>query len=166
MSGRRGFTLLELLVVVLIIATLSALSIDLMRPSAEERIQGAVRLFARDVEWARSATLTNPDDPVALRLASDGSGWTVSRNSTPETALVASDGSSMRRTFGTGSFEATSGVRLISSNASQRTIEFEPFGGVRQAPASVSFALSDFDTQCRITFESGSGNIQTSWINP
>jgi len=166
MSARRGFTLIETLVVVLIMATLSALAIGMMRPGQEERLQGAARLFARDVEWARSATLTNPDDPVALRLASDGSGWTVSRNSTPDTPLVASDGSSMRRTFGQGSFEAAAGVRLISSNASQRTIEFEPFGGVRQSPASVSFALSDCATQCRITFESGSGNIQTTWTNP
>ena len=166
MIARRGFTLIELLVVVLIIATLSALAIGMMRPGQEERLQGAARLFVRDVEWARSATLTNPDDPVALRLSSDGSGWVVSRNSTPDTPLVASDGSSMRRTFGSGAFEAAAGVRLISGNASQRTIEFEPFGGVRQSPASISFALSDFHTQCRITFESGSGNIQTTWINP
>ncbi len=166
MSGRRGFTLLELLVVVLIIATLSALSIDLMRPSAEERIQGAVRLFARDVEWARSATLTNPSDPATIRLATDGSGWLVSRLSTPDTPLTAADGSTMRRTLGTGVSEASAGVKLVSISNSQRTVEFEPFGGVRQSPASISFALSDIVTQCRITFESGTGNIQTSWINP
>lgn len=166
MNARQGFTLIELLVVVLIMATLSALSIQLLRPSDEERVQGAVRLFARDVEWARSATLTNPSDPAAIRLAADGSGWLVSRLSALDTPLTAADGSTMRRTLGTGASEACAGVKLVSISNSQRTVEFEPFGGVRQSPASISFALSDFPTQCRITFESGSGNIQASWINP
>lgn len=166
MTARRGVTLIEVLVVVLIIATLSALSVDLLRPSAEERVQGAARLFARDVEWARSATLTNPDDPVSIVLASDGSGWLVSRNSSPTTALSASDGSVMRRTFGSGSASASTGVQLVSASASQRTIAFEPFGGVRQGPAYIQLFLPDSKAKCQITFESGTGNIRTSWLNP
>ena len=162
MNARNGFTLIELLVVVIIIATLSALSIDMLRPNAEERLQGAARLFARDVEWARSATLTKPDDPVAIRIASDGTGWTVSRNSTPTVALKAADGSTMQRTFGTGLFESATGVKMVPSTTTARTIEFEPFGGVKQSPSSISMTLQDSTVSCLITFESGTGNIQTS----
>ena len=166
MTARAGFTLIELLVVVMIIATLSALSIDLLRPNAEERLQGAARLFARDVEWARSATLTNPDDPASIYLATDGTGWLVSRNSAPDTPLTAADGSVMRRTMGSGISEAAAGVQLTSFSAAERRIEFEPYGGVRTSPAYFELILPDSRTKCRITFESGTGNIQTSWSNP
>ena len=94
---RRGQTLVEILIVASIIAILGALSVDLLRPSAEEKIQGAVRMFAQDVEWARGATLTNPDDPASIRLMEDQTGWMVSRNSTPTVAMVSSDGTSMSR---------------------------------------------------------------------
>ena len=164
--ARSGFTLIELLMVAVIMGVLAALSISLMRPGDEERVQGAVRVFARDVEWARSATLTNPDDPVSIHLATDGTGWLVSRNSAPDTPLTAADGSVMRRTMGSGISEAAAGVQLTSFSATQRQIEFEPFGGVRTSPAYFDLILPDSGTKCRITFESGTGNIQTSWSNP
>ncbi|MFM7809088.1 MAG: Tfp pilus assembly protein FimT/FimU, partial [Planctomycetota bacterium] len=89
MTRARGFTLIELLVVALIVAVLAALSMNLFAMHDEDRIEGAVRLLERDMEWARSATLTKPDDPAAIRLNADGSGWIVSRNSTPTTAMTA-----------------------------------------------------------------------------
>ena len=165
MNARRGYTLIEMLVVTLIVATLAGLSMDLLRPRDEERIEGAVRMFTRDVEWARSATLNNPDDPAAIRLADDGSGWFIARNSTPTVAMTAADGSTMRRTLGQGMSEAASGVRVVSSSSSQRKIEFEPFGGVREAPASIRAYLPDSSKECLITFESGTGSITVNWPN-
>lgn len=165
MKARRGYTLIEMLVVTLIVATLAGLSMDLLRPRDEERIEAAVRMFVRDVEWARSATLNNPDDPAAIRLAEDGSGWFIARNATPTVAMTAADGSTMRRTLGQGRSEAASGVRLISSPASQRKVEFEPFGGVREGPSSIEAYLPDSDRSCLITFAAGTGSITINWPN-
>lgn len=165
MNARRGYTLIEMLVVVLIIATLAALSMDLLRPRDEERIEGAVRMFTQDVEWARSATLNNPDDPAAIRLAEDGSGWFIARNSTPTVAMTAADGSTMRRTLGQGMSQAAAGVRLVSSSSSQTKIEFEPFGGVREGPASVTAFLPDSNRSCLITFTPDTGSITVNWPN-
>lgn len=165
MMRDRGFTLIELLVVVLIVAVLAALSMNLFTLRDEDRIEGAVRLLERDMEWARSATLTNPDDPAAIRLNADGTGWIVSRNSTPTTALKAGDGTPMTRTLGTGWAEAATGVRIVSvSNV--RNVEFEPFGGVKQAPEAIDAYLPDSVHKCRITFESGTGNLLKTWPNP
>lgn len=163
---RRGQTLVEILTVAAIIAVLGALSIDLLRPSAEEKIQGAVRMFAQDVEWARGATLTNPDDPASIRLMEDQTGWMVSRNSTPTIAMVSSDGAAMSRVMGVGMSEAASGVRLVSSNTSQRQVQFDPFGGVQTSPASIAMYLSDSSSKCTITFDSVTGAMQVNWINP
>lgn len=166
MNRRRGFTLLELLIVVLIVATLGALSIDLFRTHGEERLQGAARLFRADVEWARSATLSNPDDPTAIHLMADGSGWYVARNSAPLVALTGSDGAEIRRVMGTDLGDVTEGVSISPGTAGANKIEFDPFGGVRTGPSSVSLTLPDVDRECLITFESGTGLLKISYPNP
>jgi len=160
---RRGQTLIEILIVAAIMVILGALSIDLLRPSSEEKIQGAVRMFAQDVEWARGATLTNPDDPASIRLMEDQTGWMVSRNSTPTVAMVSSDGASMSRVMGVGMSEAAHGVRLVSSNTSQRQVEFDPFGGVKTSPASIAMFLPDSTSKCTITFDSVTGAMKLNW---
>ena len=160
---RRGQTLIEILIVAAIMVILGALSIDLLRPSSEEKIQGAVRMFAQDVEWARGATLTNPDDPASIRLMQDQTGWMVSRNSTPTVAMVSSDGASMSRVMGAGMSEAAQGVRLVSSNTSQLQVQFDPFGGVKTAPSSIAVFLPDSTSKCTITFDSVTGAMKLNW---
>jgi len=162
---RRGQTLIEILLVASIIVILGALSIDLFRTSAEEKIQGALRMFAQDAEWARGATLTNPDDPASIRLMQDQTGWIVARNSTPTVAMVCSDGSSMRRVLGQGMSEAAQGVRLVSSNTAQTQVQFDPFGGVKTSPASIAMFLPDSTSKCTITFDSATGAMQLNWSN-
>lgn len=165
MSGRRGFTLLELLIVVLIIGIVGSLSVSMFRAHDADRIEGAMRLLERDLEWARSATLANPDDPAAVRLNADGSGWIVSRNSNPTVAIVADDGTEMNRTLGAGWAEAAEGVRIRGA-LEARVIEFDSFGGVRQAPTSVEASLPDYSTKCLITFDPGTGNVVKTWSDP
>lgn len=165
MRPARGFTLIELLIVVLIIGIVGSLSVSMFQMHDTDRIEGAVRLLERDLEWARSATLANPDDPAAVRLNADGRGWIVSRNSTPTVAMVAGDGTEMIRALGSGWAEAAEGVRIAgASNA--RVIEFDAFGGIRQAPTSVEAALPDSFDKCLITFDPGTGNLLKSWSNP
>lgn len=166
MSKRRGFTLLEILVVVLIIGVLAALGMDLFRHTEQERLRGAARMLEQDIEWARSATLTNPDDPASVRLLDDGTGWMVVRASAPTAALTAADGSSMRRTLGVGMSEAAAGVQVLASGGTNRSIDFEAYGGIRSSPTSIRLTLPDSVSQCQITFESGTGLTQVSWPNP
>ena len=71
----------------------------------------------------------------------------------------------MSRTLGAGWAEAADGVRVVSvSNI--RNVEFEPFGGVKQAPEAIEAYLPDSVRKCRITFESGTGNLLKTWPNP
>ena len=122
-------------------------------------------MFAQDAEYARGATLTNPDDPASIRPMQDQTGWIVARNSTPTVAMVCSDGSSMRRVLGQGMSEAAQGVRLVSSNTAQTQVQFDPFGGVKTSPASIAMFLPDSSSKCTITFDSATGAMQLNWSN-
>jgi prepilin-type N-terminal cleavage/methylation domain-containing protein len=166
MIARRGFTLVEMLVVAMIVGVLAALGMDLFKQRDEERLHGAARMLEQDIEWARSATLTDPDDPASVRLLEDGSGWMVVRRSAPTTPLTAADGSPMRRTLGEGMSQAAAGVKVAGMPEGSRSIDFEAFGGVKPSSASIELFLPDSETNCLITFESGSGAIQVAWTNP
>lgn len=158
--------MIEVLVALLIVGVLAALGMDLFRQHDQERLRGAVRLLEQDIEWARSATLTNPDDPASIRMLDDGSGWMVVRQSAPTVPIAASDGSLMQRRLGDGMSEAAGGVRVGSVVATNRRIDFEAYGGVRDSEASVELFLPDSDTSCLITFESATGTTQVAWANP
>lgn len=166
MTARRGFTLIELLVVVLIVATLASLSMGLFRMHDEERLLGAVRIFQSDVDWVRSATLVNPDDPARIHVLEDGSGWYIARTSTPLVAMEGSDGAPMRRVLGEDHAAAASGITMSAAPTGSRIVEFDPFGGVRSGPSSIAFTLPDSESQCLITFEQDSGSLITTWSNP
>ncbi len=158
--------MIELLVALLIVGVLAALGMDLFRQHDQERLRGAVRLLEQDIEWARTATLTNPDDPASIRMLDDGSGWMVVRQSAPTVPIAAADGSLMHRTLGQGMSEAAGGVQVGSVVATNRLIDFEAYGGVRESGASVELFLPDSGSNCLITFESATGMTQVAWANP
>jgi hypothetical protein len=80
--------------------------------------------------------------------------------------MTGADGSQMRRVMGTGAAEVAQGVTLAPGTAGANKIEFDPFGGVRTGPSSLSLTLPDFDRECLITFENGTGLLQISYSNP
>jgi len=166
MTTRRGFTLIEFLVVMLIIGVLAALGVDLFRHHEQERLRGACRMLEQEVAWARSATLTDPDDPASIRLLDDGGGWMVVRASALTTPLIAADGSPMHRCLGVGISASAAGVALAPVGSTSRLIEFEAYGGIRGGPESLRMTLQDSDYQCLVTFDPESGTPQVSWPNP
>lgn len=166
MSVRRGTTLLEVLVTLLIIGVLAALGVDLFSHYRAESLQGAARMLEQDVEWARSATLANPDDPASILLLDDGTGWMVVRQSAPNTPVTASDGTSMRRVLGEGMAACAAGTRISLPAGSTRSLEFEAYGGVRTSPNNLEMILPDSKEQCLIIFDLGTGQMQVQWPNP
>ena len=85
---RKGFTTIELVMTVAILALLATLILPMALQADAGRAQATARLLASDLEHAQVLALTRPDVRVALRIDDDGGGWSIVDADDPATALT------------------------------------------------------------------------------
>lgn len=149
---RRGFTLIEILMVVAIAAALLAAASSLFSGGNFERVEAGVRLVRSDMDYARATSLANPANPVVIRIAADGSGYHLAFAGTPDTPIQGPRGP-LVRTFGVGSAESARGCELTTVSGAQ-LVRFGPFGGVEDPVPTLQVTLS------------GTGERATLFLNP
>ncbi|MFO0893666.1 MAG: prepilin-type N-terminal cleavage/methylation domain-containing protein [Phycisphaerales bacterium] len=134
MARHRGFTLVEIMVSVIIIAMMAALTIPFMGRSNRDRLSAAGELLASDMRYARLASMASPQDPVVVRFNANGDGWILARASTPSTPIVRSDtGAAWSVVMGQDRAASSPGVKLSLTNVAASTIAFSVFGAVKNA---------------------------------
>ncbi len=85
---RRGFTLIEVMVSVTIMAIVAVLLVPLGTQRDQGRVTAAVRLLASDLEHAQMLALSRPDLHVALLIDADGTRWSIVDADHPGTPLM------------------------------------------------------------------------------
>lgn len=106
----RGVTLIEIMVTIAVMATITAVVLPLARPASGSRLTAATGMLRDDLEQARHRTVTDPGSPVSLALDGDGGGWRlVDAN---DATIAHSDGRPWRIRFGEGVAAGLEGVTV------------------------------------------------------
>ena len=69
---QRGFTLLNLLVTIAILALISGIAVVTLAPDDRARVLGGASVLAADLEHAQAMSLVTPEDPVIVRIDAAG----------------------------------------------------------------------------------------------
>lgn len=160
MNRRAGFTLIEVLVVLLIAVVMAGLAADLFGGSRHERVDAGVGLLEADMGYARSLAIGSPADPVMIRVAADGSGYHVAKLSAPDTVLTGPNGP-LRVRFGEGRGEAARGVVIAASGT--RDVKFGPFGGVMDPVPSLTLSLPDGSERASMVLDPFTGDATVTY---
>ncbi len=163
-GGRRAFSLIEILMVLVIVAVMAAGAVNLFSGGRYEMVDAAVRLVQSDLDYARSASLGSPTDPFILRIHADGTGYHVARLSAPNTPVQGPNGA-LTTTFGVGRADGSRGVSLATLSGALN-VQFGPFGGVVDPVPTLRFTLLDGDERATMILDPATGDPTVMFENP
>lgn len=132
-SRRSGFTLIEMLVTLTIIAVVVVLVHPMMTSDARLRMEAAVRILVSDIEFAQSMTVGNPEQPVIVRFDPDNHRYWLAFADTPNDPLPRQGSPEpylVRLGFGRAAMAA--GVTFTITGATDDTLEFDGFGSLER----------------------------------
>jgi prepilin-type N-terminal cleavage/methylation domain-containing protein len=127
----RGFTLVELLITISIIAIAAALVVPQMADDQAMRLEAAARVLVSDIELAQVLTIAQPDRPVVVRFDGDTQTYWLAYASDPDTPLPRGDtGDPYEVTLGLGRASAATDVTMAVFDMEDDTLTFNEQGGV------------------------------------
>ena len=150
-----GFTLVELLIVIMIMAIAAAVAMPMMGETDSTRLTCAARLLVADLDFAKMESITHADDPRVVVFDQGTHSYHIAASSapsTPITNIIANQPYTVQ--FGTGRAAKLTGVTIQSySLDGDNQLEFGSFGQLDQT------------TTATITLQAGSATI-TVQIDP
>ena len=138
---RKGFTLLEILITITIIAVIAVMVAPSFSDDTRLRLMAASAILTSDVELAQIMTISQPEDPVVVVFDPDQDRYWLAFASAPDVPMTRSDtGDPYLVVMGQGRAGAAVGVTLSTTDIPGDILEFNAQGGVE-----------DFTTQPTIT---------------
>jgi prepilin-type N-terminal cleavage/methylation domain-containing protein len=126
-QSRRGFTFIELMMVITLLAMLSIFAVPMNRDGSSLRVKAAATLLRSDLERAQIMAIAHPDQRIGLQL--DASGWSlVDADAAGPPLRDEFTGYPITLTLGSGRGQFAQGVQLESSEL----VIFNPLGGLWQ----------------------------------
>lgn len=149
---RRGFTLLEILVTVTIIAGVAAIVVPMFGDANRVRVMAASSLITSDIELAQTMTIASPKNPIVVKFNQDAQSYWLAPSSDPDNPMLRpGTNQAYLVVLGEGRALGAAGVVFTLKNVTGDTLEFNAQGG-----------LTDFTSQPAIELSSASSTILLS----
>lgn len=159
----HGFSLVELLIVMTLIAIAASVAIPMFSSTDGTRLQAAARLLVADLEFAQIESITHADDLCLLTLNQAAGSYIVSKASTPATAMTnPGTNQSYLTVFGSGRAAALTGVSIQSySLDGDNVIGYGALGETDQTTtATITLAAGGQTLVVQIDPTTGEASIQ------
>ncbi len=157
---QRGFTLIEVLVTVTIVAVVAAMVLPAFNNSERGRLIAATQILRADLELAAVMTISDPANPVVVRFNPAADQYHLAYAATPDNPIARSKpGEFHSVTFGVGRASTGAGVAIALDGVAGETIEFLPEGGITDSGAPPTITLSHGGRWAKITIAPTTGTI-------
>jgi prepilin-type N-terminal cleavage/methylation domain-containing protein len=164
---QHGFTLVEMLTVVVIVGIVSALMVPMLGDTSQSKLIAAANQVAADIAYAQIESISHADDLRYVIFDVDNNSYYIAPNSDTLTPVTNPIGNRPYRIeFGTSNNRQLSGVTLrsVSLNGDDR-IRFGVYGELDQATdASVTLACDGY--QITVFVDPTCGDVRISDITP
>jgi len=129
--SRRGFTVVELLIALAILAVAVGIVVPSLEPNDRARLVAAADMVAADLEYAQALSVSNPDDLAHVKFdpaAPAGPTWWVGVASAPNTPILKPFTTTPYRvTLGDGAAASLTGISISLIGVTD-TVAFDAFG--------------------------------------
>ncbi|MBT8485296.1 MAG: prepilin-type N-terminal cleavage/methylation domain-containing protein [Phycisphaerales bacterium] len=158
----QGFTLVELLMVVAVLAILAGLVVPTMGAADRARLRAATRLLAADLEYAQAESMSHGGDPRLVVFDARERSYRVVAASTPDVPIThPGDGQPYETRFGVGRAADLLGVtfRRLALGGDD-VLGFGAWGELDQTDAAtITLALGDREVTITVTSDTGELSI-------
>jgi prepilin-type N-terminal cleavage/methylation domain-containing protein len=164
-SGRRGFTLFEMITSVLIIGVIGAMVVPaVMATTGVSGLRTASNMLASDVEYVESACISMPQSMRVLRIDVAANKYWIAAASNPDMPIASpADGQPYANDFATGRSARLSGVKIQSvagaGNGTSLTVAFDAYGLPRTGGSNVVIILTASGGTMTITIDGTTGEL-------
>ena len=162
-SARRGFTFINLMVSVGVMAVIAGVTLVTLEPDDRARAVGAAQLLAADLEYAQALSLASPGDPAMLNIDTANDGYWIAMSSDPDTAILRPNGEPYIVILGEGGAASFAGIDLaIVSGATGDSVSYDALGRLSElTDAVLSMTLEDQRADVSVSASTGFVTIAT-----
>lgn len=158
---RRGIGMIELMMVLTIITLATMIAIPSLGSDSLVRADSAARMLRSDIEYAQVHSIANPDEPIGVILAPDGTGYWLAREDARDTPITRTDtGEPYRVVFGKGRAAFSAGVFARVEQLHDDMLLFDALGGLANPATDPSYRLSCDGDEVQMTVRAGTGFIR------
>lgn len=161
-----GFTLIELMIVVLVLAIAAALAVPMMGNTASNKLRGAASMLVADLAFAQVECVAHGDDPRLLVFDNPNDTYHIAAASDPATPITHPiAGRPYLIDYGQGAAASLTNVTLDSYDLNgDDQLGFGIYGGLDQ-PTAATITLECDGLTVTVTADPNTGEATIGAIN-